>query len=157
MRELRRPRDHGPEKVARMIEASLAELGLDPGECRNDEGPEDNAHLAWSFRIESGHEIFLILGVVEGGMTLEVRSLIAKIPHDNVLPFYRRLLEINSEELTLAALGISGQYVTLSADRPTTDLDAGEITDMISRVVSYVERYAGDLRSEFSCPEWNDE
>jgi hypothetical protein len=157
MRLLRRARDHSPDKVAKMVEGALTEIGLDPAECRNSEGPEDSPHLAWSFPVPSGYEIFVILGVIDEEMVLQVRSLIAQMPQENLLPFYRRLLELNAEELRTVAFGISGQYVVLSAERPTADLDTSELLDMIWTVANYGELCAAQLKEEFGCPDWNDD
>lgn len=166
----RRSRDHSPKKLVKLVEAALVDLGLNPEDCRNDEGPEDSYHVAWNFmNPSSGHDIFLILRAVQDDanegesqqsqplMVLEVRTLVVRMPTDNLLPFYRRLLEINSEELSIAAFGISGQYATISTDRPTTDLDAAELLDMISAVAHYAEKYSAELRDEFSAPAWDAE
>jgi hypothetical protein len=158
MRLFRRTRDHSSGAVTRMVEAALSELSLDPATCRNNEGPEDAPHLAWNFTTQSDHEVVLILGAVDDEtMVLQARCLVAKIPQEGVLPFYRRLLELNAEELTLASFGISGQYAVLSTDRPTKDLDSSEILEMISAVAGYAEKYATDLKEEFACPDWDDD
>jgi hypothetical protein len=153
----RKSRTHSPEKLVKMVETVLQEVGLDPVACRNEEGPEDQPHLAWNFQLPSGTtDLFLILRPSDEGLVLEVRSLVVQMPRQNLMPFYRRLLELNSDEVSGAAFGIHGDLVVLTVDRPTDDLDPSEVTRMISAVVAATEHYSRELSAEFGCQPPND-
>ncbi|MEM6284572.1 MAG: YbjN domain-containing protein [Chloroflexota bacterium] len=125
------------------IDAILAQIGLNPQDVRmnTDEG------YGWSFRRGSA-VIEVYLSQQEGVGFLQVLSPIMHIPTVNVLPLYRRLLELNLQ-LTSAAMGIYGDVVYVFYERPLVGLDASEANDIIGKVAGYADDLDNQLVEEF--------
>lgn len=139
------------KKATKLIDSVLAESGLAGLEPVVD---EEHQALVWSFSADSA-EVFILLspgGDEDGsGGMLQVRSLVACLPETNVLPLYRKLLELNGEELIGASFGVSGHYVLLYASRNTKDLDKSEVEQMIHTVAMLADVYDDQLVEEFGC------
>ena len=79
-----------------------------------------------------------------------IRLSIVGVPEDAGLAFYQRLLELNHTSLGRAALSISDEgVVCLSAGRPVTDLDPGELIDLILWTSEYADELDDLLLAEF--------
>lgn len=80
---------------------------------------------------------------------LRVVSPIVRLPTENLLPFYRRLLELNAKDLYGVAFGIINEDVVLVAERGTKDLDRGEVDDMLRNIGAAADHYDDKLVKEF--------
>jgi len=128
---------------AGVIERILAQIGLNPAEVRI----ETDQGYGWSFRRGSAViEIYLSQQGEQG--YLQVLSPIMHLPSDNMLPLYRRLLELNLQ-LTSAALGVYRDIVYVFYERPLTGLDASEANDIISKMAGYADDLDDELVEEF--------
>lgn len=128
---------------AQVINDILAQIGLDPAEVQmnTDEG------YGWSFRRGSAViEVYLSEHDAQG--FLQVLSPILHIPAANVLPLYRRLLELNLQ-LTSAALGVYNDIVYVFYERPLEGLDVTEANAIISTVAAYADDLDNRLVDEF--------
>jgi len=130
----------------KMVESVIKELGLDPDGSRLD--TPEQSRLAWGLRCGSA-AVYVFLQAGEKENFIQVVSPVMKIPEQNILPLYRRLLELNAEELSGAAFGVKGEDVVLTIDRSTTDLDRTEVQSMITLIGEYADQYDDELVGEF--------
>lgn len=84
-----------------------------------------------------------------GGNYLVVSSPICKIPLDNLLPFYRRLLEMNDAMLGVK-FSIQGNQVWLLAQRECEGMDIGEANRLIDNLRFFADNVDDVLMNEFS-------
>ena len=134
------------KSTQKMIESVIRDLGLDPDGSRLE--TSEDGRLAWGVRCGSA-AVYVFLQEGDKENFIEVLSPVMKIPEQNILPLYRRLLELNAEELTGAAFGVKGEDVVLMTDRSTTDLDRTEVQSMITLMGEYADRYDDELVGEF--------
>jgi hypothetical protein len=130
----------------KMIESVIQELGLDPDRSRLES--EEPGRLAWGLRRGSAAVFVFLQGGPESNY-LQVVSPVMKIPEQNILPLYRRLLELNASGLHAAAFGVKGEDVVLTIDRTTTDIDRSEVANMIHLIGRYADQYDDELVAEF--------
>ena len=79
---------------------------------------------------------------------LQVLSPIVHLPESNLLPLYRRLLELNLQ-LTNASLGIYLDVVYVFSERPLEGLDGNEANSIIDLVSAYADDLDDKLVNEF--------
>jgi hypothetical protein len=130
----------------KMVEAVVRELGLDPVASRLE--TTEPGRIAWGLRCGSA-AVYVFLQPGEQENYIQVVSPVMKIPESNILPLYRRLLELNAETLSGVAFGVKGEDIVLSIDRTTTDIDRSEVASMITLIGEYSDRYDDELVSEF--------
>src|SRR5215212_1243460 len=92
------------DQYAATVEQILLTVGVDPQQAR--------------------------MNIQEGAGYLQVLSPILHLPMTNLLPLYRRLLELNLQ-LTNAALGVHLDVVYVFSERPLDGLDAVEANSII--------------------------
>ena len=79
-----------------------------------------------------------------------VRLSIMKVPEAASGVFYERLLELNHASLGRAAFSVDDDGVVfLTAGRPVTDLDPGELIDLILWTSEYADELDDRLLAEF--------
>jgi len=139
-------REANLKATQKLIESVIRDLGLDPDGSRL-EGTE-SGRLAWGVRCGSA-AVYVFLSVGDKENFIEVLAPVMKIPEQNILPLYRRLLELNCEELSGAAFGVKGEDVVLTIDRSTTDIDRTEVQSMITVIGEYADQYDDELVGEF--------
>jgi hypothetical protein len=130
----------------KMIESVIRELGLDPDGTRIETSSKER--IGWAL-MRGSAAVYVFLQQSEEHNFLQVVSPVMKIPDQNILPLYRRLLELNAEKLCGAAFGVKGEDVVLSTDRETTDIDRSEVQTMITIVGQYADHYDDELVKEF--------
>jgi hypothetical protein len=130
---------------ARLVEEVIEELGLSPLQNRLAHNPDAPA---WALTKGSA-EVYIFLNPAPQGAYLQVVSPIVEAPDSGLLPLFRRLLELNAEELVGASFGLRGNSVVLSTDRPVHDIDRSEVREMILRVGLYADHFDDVLVSEF--------
>lgn len=80
--------------------------------------------------------------------TLEVYSPILKLPTQNILPFYRRCLEIN-RYLVNSALCVQKDDVIVMSERPLRGIDYEEVESLILSVANAADMIDDKLAEEF--------
>jgi hypothetical protein len=130
---------------AKLVEEVIEELGLSPLQNRL----ENNAEApAWALTKGSA-EVYVFLNPAPQGAYLQVVSPIVDAPDSGLLPLFRRLLELNAEELVGASFGLKGSSIVLTTDRPIHDIDRSEVREMILRIGHYADHFDDELVREF--------
>lgn len=78
-----------------------------------------------------------------------VTSEIMRVPHQNLLKFYRVLLELNGPATLGASFSIHDNYVFVSMLRPVEGLDTEEIRSMVTIVAEIADKYDDELKEKF--------
>jgi hypothetical protein len=131
------------EAYAGAVEQILPGVGIDPLTARmNIEGG-----YGWSFQRGSA-VIEVYVSQQDGAGYLQVLSPIMHLPMSNLLPLYRRLLELNLQ-LTAAAIGVHLDVVYVFSERPLDGMDAAEANTIINLVSAYADDLDDKLVTEF--------
>ncbi|MEQ8671839.1 MAG: YbjN domain-containing protein [Aggregatilineales bacterium] len=131
------------EHHAMVVESILKTLNVNPVDARL----ETQQGFGWNFR--RGSAIIEIYVSEQGDRGfLQVLAPIIHLPTTNLLPLYRRLLELNLQ-LTNASLGVFYDVVYVFNERPLQGLDANETNDVITLVAGYADSLDNDLVNEF--------
>lgn len=131
------------DQYAQTVEQILLGVGVDPQRARMT--IQDG--FGWSF-LRGSATIEVYVSQQEGAGYLQVLSPILHLPMTNVLPLYRRLLELNLQ-LTNAALGVHLDVVYVFSERPLEGLDAVEANNIITLVAGYADELDDKLVGEF--------
>ncbi|MEP7291653.1 MAG: YbjN domain-containing protein [Chloroflexota bacterium] len=131
------------DQYAATVEQILLTVGVDPQQARMN--IQDG--FGWSFRRGSA-VIEVYVSQQEGAGYLQVLSPILHLPMTNLLPLYRRLLELNLQ-LTNAALGVHLDVVYVFSERPLDGLDAVEANNILTLVAGYADEMDDKLVTEF--------
>lgn len=131
------------EQHASAVERILASIGIDPAQVRlSIEGG-----FGWSFTRGSAI-IEVYISSQEGRGYLQVLSPIIHLPPGNLLPLYRRLLELNLS-ITNASIGVYLDVVYLFNERPLKGLDASEANFIITQIARYADELDNQLVNEY--------
>jgi len=133
------PVDYAPYE--KMVNDLLASHGLNPDQCRH------KPKTLWSAYRGSAliyTEIFKLNDIDY----IEISSPIMTLPSKNVLPFYRKLLEINWQLMGIKFF-MRGEWVYISENRELRGLDFDELKQMEDRVSYYADFYDDLLVKEF--------
>ncbi len=79
---------------------------------------------------------------------IEIGGVIMKMPEDNFLPLYRRLLELNSTSVGVY-FAIRGDLVMLLATREVVGMDYAELKTLVDEVRYYSDYWDDILIEEF--------
>ncbi|HXE73545.1 MAG TPA: YbjN domain-containing protein [Candidatus Nitrosotenuis sp.] len=135
------------EKSRSLVEAIFRQIKLDPD--RNKVPTQDGSHV-WALNYGE-QTLFLCLYEHEGTGYFKVFSPVVYLPDDNLLPFYRKLLEVNWD-LTSAWMAARGDEVMVIGERALEGMDVKEGLDIVTRVGFYSEAMRKMLTEEFSAP-----
>ena len=130
------------DSSARALENILAHIGVDAAAARMDV----DSGYGWNF-LRGSALIEIYLTPEERGY-LQVLAPIMHLPPSNLLPLYRRLLELNLE-LTNAALGVHEDVIYLYHERLLEGLDASEADVIIRRLARVADELDDVLVEEF--------
>jgi hypothetical protein len=131
------------DQYAQTVEQILLGVGVEPQQARMN--MQDG--FGWSFRRGSA-VIEVYVSQQDGTGYFQVLSPILHLPISNLLPLYRRLLELNLQ-LTNAALGVHLDVVYVFSERPLEGLDAVEANNIITLVAGYADELDDQLVTEF--------
>lgn len=140
---LRGRRPSALEAYAQTVEQILLNIGVDAQAARMSmqEG------YGWTFKRGSATiEIYVTQQDSEG--FFQTLSPILHVPASNLLPLYRRLLEMNLQ-LTSVAFGIYLDAVYVFSERPLDGMDADEANTIINRVAEVADEWDDKLVAEF--------
>src|SRR5689334_18271326 len=136
------------DTAKRLVEEVIARLGLDPAKVRGDHRAD---LVSWS--IQRGSAVILVtVAKSDRGDSAALRAVspIMTLPADDkILPFFRRLLELNGQGLVNAAFGIVGDRVVVKSERPTAFLDSAEVEQIILQLSAVADTYDDRLVAEF--------
>lgn len=135
------------DSYVRNVEDLLAEIGVDAKDSRIDLDSKDEK--GWVIQKGSAQIIILIAenDLVED-YTIEVVSPILKLPPQNILPFYRRCLELN-RYLVGCATCVNEDKVLVRAELPLSGLNLESLALMILNVAGAADQLDNDLAEEF--------
>jgi type III secretion system-like peptide-binding chaperone len=144
-----------PEEVAaqfdtarKLVEEVVIRLGLDPAKVRGESGPD---LINWS--IQRGSAVILVSVAKndrgDAASLSAVSPIMSLPPEPDLLPFFRRLLELNGHGLINAAFGLVGDRVVVKSERPTAFLDAAEVEQIILHLSAVADTYDDRLVKEF--------
>ena len=131
------------DQYAQTVEQILLGVGVDPQQARMN--IQDG--YGWAFRRGSA-AIEVYVSQQETNGYLQVLSPIIHLPTSNLLPLYRRMLELNLQ-LTNASLGVHLDVVYIFSERPLEGLDAVEANNIITLVATYADELDDKLVNEF--------
>ena len=134
----------GAKAVIKHVEAVLEEMGVSAEET---EIPSSDG-LTWGL-MKGSAEVYVSITEGEDQSYFHVVSPLMICPEEKLEQIFRRLLELNTTELTGAAFGVRGERIVVCAGRPATGLDRAEIKDMIVRVGTYADHYDDLFVAEF--------
>jgi len=135
-------------QYAQTVESILASIGINATAARMN----IEAGYGWTFRRGSA-TIEVYVSQQEGVGYFQVLSPILHVPMGGLLPFYRRLLELNLQ-LTAAALGVYLDVVYVFSERPLDGMDSKEANSIINLVCSYADDLDDRLANEFSARQY---
>jgi hypothetical protein len=121
------------------INATAAQMSIEGG-------------YGWTFRRGSA-TIEVYVSQQEGVGYFQVLAPILHVPHGMLLPFYRRLLELNLQ-LTAAALGVYLDVVYVFSERPLEGMEPKEANSIINLVCSYADDLDDRLGGEFGARQY---
>ncbi len=125
----------------KMIEELLKSLGLDPDQCRH------KPKTLWSARRGSALIYFEIFPL-NNTYYIEISSPVMMLPSKNLLPFYRRLLELNYEIIG-PKFFVKNDWVYLAENRELRGLDMEELKRITEAVASFADLHDDTLIEEF--------
>jgi hypothetical protein len=98
-----------------------------------------SAHISIGFGADEDEEIYLI-----------IYSPLVFMPRDNLLPFYRKLLDLNNAETLLGRLATVGNMVVLRCALPVDGLSDETFGDCIGEMMAEADLLDDLLIEEFS-------
>jgi hypothetical protein len=128
-----------------MISDLLAGFGLDPEQCRH------RPKTLWSAYRGSAliyTEIFNMNNIDY----IEISCPVMKIPSKNLLPFYRKLLELNFQLIGVKFF-VKQDLLYLAVNRELKGLDPDELKVMVNRVSNNADKFDDLLITEFKTQE----
>jgi hypothetical protein len=129
----------------KMINDLLASYNLDPQQCRH------RPKTLWS-AYRGSALIFIEIFSMNNIEYIEISCPIMKIPSKKLLPFYRKLLELNFQLMGVKFF-IKQDILYLAANRELKGLDSDELKLMVNRVSGNADKSDDILIAEFKTQE----
>ena len=142
------------KRAKALVEDVIRGLGVDPAKAL---AKEDAEQSMWTLRRGSA-PILITLGARPGPPAGEIRTFlrvaspVLTIPEGSNEPLFRHLLELNAAGLANAAFGIIDQRVVAVSERPTEDLQKGEIDQIVRHLAAVADTYDDRLKAQFGAP-----
>jgi hypothetical protein len=140
------------DSAKKLVESAIRKLGLDPEVTKAACPPGAEGKAAWTLKRGSASILVAINRHDEEKATyLRVASPVGGLPADAARhpALFRRLLELNAAGLANAAFGLVGERIVAVSERPTTDLDEGEVEQMIRHLAAVADTFDDRLEREF--------
>lgn len=125
----------------KMINDLLSSFGLDPDKCRH------KPRRLWS-AYRGSALIYTEIFDMNGIWYIEISCPITSIPSKNLLPFYRRLLEVNYQLIGVKFF-VKQDTLYLAENRQLAGLDLNELKAMEDRVSMNADQLDDQLIEEF--------
>ena len=135
-------------RAQKLIEDVLSALGVSTEKNRLE---TKDGSTAWGL-LRGSAEVMVFLNPARDDKEdnfLRIVSPIVRLPSENLLPLYRRLLEHNAKDLYGVAFGVVNEDIVLVAERGTRDLDRSEVEDMLRNIGAAADHYDDMLVKEF--------
>jgi hypothetical protein len=131
-----------------LVEGVIGALGLDVAACR---AKETDDQASWT--LQRGSAAILVTlskRVQDGGVYLRVISPVMTLPPpEKEKALFQHLLELNAAGLANAAFGLVNERVVVVSERPTKDLQAAEVNQMIVHLAAVADTYDDRLVKTF--------
>ena len=111
----------------------------------------DDVCATWRLTVGSA-DVFVSVIKADGNpdsVVFQVLAPVMGLPDKNLLPLYRKLLELNASALFGACFSLEGATVNVLGERLALNLDEDEFVRLIDRVAGYADKYDDELVSEF--------
>jgi hypothetical protein len=135
-------------RAQKLVEDVLTTFGASPEKNRLD---TKDGSTAWGV-MRGSAEVMVFLNPAHHDKEdnyLRMVSPIVRLPSENLLPLYRRILELNAKEVYGIAFGIINEDVVLVVERGTHDLDRSEVEEMLRNISAAADHYDDKLVTEF--------
>ncbi len=134
------------EKGKQLVEAFISSVGLDP----NKQTVQLKKGLGW-WLSKGSALIYIFVNEYSNMNTVRIVAPILRLPSENLLPFYRRLLELN---FTIAncAFAIDKDVVVLMKERAVSGLDSAELSLDMDLLSDQANLFDDKLSHEFGAP-----
>lgn len=127
----------------KMVDNFFQKIGLDSSRQKL---PDRDTTGWWAQR--GSAIVYIILNEHDDLETIRIISPILNLPNENILPFYRRCLEINMS-LFNCAIGVYDDKVVLISERPIDGLDPEELEGNINFLSGVADDLDNKLADEF--------
>lgn len=135
------------DRAVEMVEATIRALGVDPATAKI---PGDAKTVAYALRRGSARVVVAVSRGDGTHGTLRVLAPVVRAPDaGKEAAVFRRLLELNAQELSGAAFGLVGDEVVAVVERSTTNLDASEVEANVKNIGRVADRWDDVLAKEF--------
>jgi hypothetical protein len=124
-----------------IINDVITELGVNP------DGVYDKAKNTWSL-YKGSAQVIIEFFTIETTWYIDFRSPVCQIPTTNVLPFYRKLLELNHWNIGIK-FSVDQDQAWLSINRELAGIDKAEAAANLNRVGNMADEWDDKLREEF--------
>ncbi|MEW6281849.1 MAG: YbjN domain-containing protein [Candidatus Eremiobacterota bacterium] len=142
----------GLAQHAAVVEKIIRGVGLDPNEHRMKS--DEPGRFSWVLQRGSATIVVGISGDAKTGEGwFHLSAPLVFLPEENLLAFYRRLLDLNGEIMGVA-LAAKGDCISLCAERPLKGMDANEAEELLMRLSGYADGLDDLLNKEFGAPMW---
>ena len=145
MEEDRTSPDQEFKRIVSLCEEVITGFELDPA---NQLMESEEDCRVWGLRKGSAN-ILLIIRRMGDDNHVHIVSPILQMPDLDLEDFFRRLLELNHEELIGCAFAVRGDQVCVTADRMTWGLDRFELEETLACVAEAADRFDNELSEEF--------
>lgn len=134
------------EAITRLVEATIAELGVDPAAARVTSTVDRH-----SYSLKRGSARLVVsVSWRDGHLYFRVAALVIELPApERREALFRRLLELNAGGLVNAAFALDADRVVLVSERSATQLDAEEVAQTIRHVAVVADTFDDRLAHEF--------
>jgi hypothetical protein len=137
------------ENAKKLVEATIAKLGIDPAAARVQ---ETESQSAWTFKRGSASVLVTVTHDPREDETyLRVASPVVTLPADRAqhAALFRHLLELNAGGLANAAFGLVGDRVVAVSERPAAGLGPEEVEQTVKHLAAIADTFDDRLEKEF--------
>lgn len=131
------------EQYAQQIETVIANMGEDPMNCRI---PSSNG-TGWVLKTEQ-LSVILVLENLEGDSVLRLTCPLLFMPPEDLLPFYRMLLDIN-DDIPSASFSLDRDVVCLVSKQSLESISDASIQRLVERMYKLASMTGNALLQEF--------
>jgi len=124
-----------------IINSVISDIGVNPDEVFNK--PE----LMWDL-FKGSAEVIIHIFTIEDTYFIDVRSSVCPIPTTNVLPFYRKILELNQYYVALKFY-VYKDWTWVSISRELVGMSKEEMAFNMNSVGNIADEWDDKLREEF--------
>jgi len=135
------------EKAYEIVKELFATLGVKEEDAKLD--LESENMLGWSLAVNSTAMYIYLFADDENNLFVKILSPALKLPEENILPFYRRLLELNLN-LHDIGFGVENDTVILMAQRRIDLTTVEENKYIIEYLAVVAEKLVNSIAEEFN-------